>query len=73
MSPTTFSPKRSHVRGGFGQVNARIDQLSDGDTITVYSVDVNGMRSKLIATFLDQPGIRWADVVSMARASASAL
>mgnify|MGYP005657184523 CR=1 FL=1 len=65
------NPQITWVQGGFGQAKVRIDGAHDG-IIDVYSTDMNGMFPKLIAKFNDQLGVRWADVVQMAKDSADA-
>ena len=67
---TDTNPQRTWVQGGFGQVKVRIDGANADGIINVHSTDTNGMFPKLIATFSDQLGVRWADVVRMAQDSA---
>jgi len=69
---TDTNPQRTWVQGGFGQVKVRIDGADADGIIDVHSTDINGMFPKLIATFNDQLGVRWADVVRMAKDSADA-
>jgi len=65
----TIDILRTSVQGGFGQVRVRIHQADPDALILVHSVDVNGMNPTLIATFNPQLGVRWDDVVQMAKDS----